>query len=383
MLSLHSNNVIMISMILSVSFVVAFLISFLCMPPFIRLMEKYRILDKSGGRKIHKGYTAHMGGLVIFLAFAFSFALFATKDPYLTNIWEIVSFILLFALVVFMGIRDDMNDLSPRVKLLIEIIVGFLFCYMGIRIHGLYGLFGIEELPEWLSYILTISFIIVVANAYNLIDGIDGQAGTQALSVFFFLLLYGLFVVGLDIKETELFASSSFWIIVDVAMCGAIMGFLFYNWQPAKVFMGDTGSLFIGFMIAIRLIVSMDYNGIEPSTLFKMPVKSNILVFVMFFFLPLADTLRVFISRVRRGKSPFSADKIHIHHLLLRTGYTHQKTTIITMSIQIVVTIISIIAALFLEDMYYIAYIVVMWFVFVLGLRYFIKKKLTKIKENL
>lgn len=370
-------------MILSVSFVVAFLISFLCMPPFIRIMEKYRILDKSGGRKIHKGYTAHMGGLVVFMAFAFAFALFAAKDPCLTNIWEIISFILLFALVVFMGIRDDMNDLSPRVKLLIEIIVGFLFCYMDIRIHGFYGLFGIEELPEWLSYILTISFIIVVANAYNLIDGIDGQAGTQALSVFFFLLLYGLFVVGPGVKETELFASSSFWILVDVSMCGAIMGFLFYNWQPAKVFMGDTGSLFIGFMIAIRLIVSMDYNGIEHSSIFKMPVRSNMLVFVMFFFLPLADTLRVFISRIRRGKSPFSADKIHIHHLLLRTGYSHQKTAIITMSIQLVITIISIIVALFLEDIYYIAYIAVMWLVFVFGLRYFVKQKLMKIKENL
>jgi len=166
---------------------------------------------------------------------------------------------------------------------------------------------------------------------------------------------------------------------VDSAMIGALLGFLIYNWQPARIFMGDTGSLFIGFMLAICMITAMDYNGKSTSTVFSHPMRSNLLACVMFFFLPLADTLRVFISRVRKGKSPFSPDKTHIHHLLLRVGYSHKRIALTTMSIQIIISLISVFVGFLLEDIYYIFYIIIMWFVFVFALRAYVKHKMNKL----
>ncbi|MEE1113238.1 MAG: MraY family glycosyltransferase [Bacteroidales bacterium] len=365
-------------------FVAAFILVYLLMPIFIRLMEKYKILDSSGGRKIHKGYTAHLGGVVIFFAFAIAMFSSVLQMVDKVNMLQLLAFITLLSIVVVLGIRDDMNSLSPKIKLFCEILVGFLFCYLDIRLYSFYGLFGVGELPVWLSYILTIALIIIVCNAYNLIDGIDGQAGMQALSVFIFLagflmhLIYTTNVLNLD----SFFANANFWMIAFVAIIGSIVGFLVFNWQPAKIFMGDTGSLFIGTLIALSIIMSMNYSGADPILIGEYEIKAKILVFPMFFFLPLADTLRVFISRIKRGKSPFSADKTHIHHFLLRTGYSHQRTTITTFVIQAIVSIISIIVAFLISDLFYIIYIVAIWVIYVVVLRFTIQKKIANLKHN-
>ena len=361
--------------------IVAFFVTFLLMPPFIKLMVKYRLLDKAGGRKIHQGYTAHMGGVVIFIAFicCVVFGLFSTS--HFGSPWNITSFLILLCFILLVGVRDDMNNLTPRTKLLCEITVGFLLCYTGVRIHGFYGLFGVQEIPVWLSYVLSIAFMVVVSNAYNLIDGIDGQAGTQALVFFCSMFLFAKCFIGeFTIRPyNDNFANASFWLLVDSAMIGALLGFLIYNWQPARIFMGDTGSLFIGFTLAICMITAMDYNGKSTSTVFSHPMRSNLLACVMFFFFPLADTLRVFISRVRKGKSPFSPDKTHIHHLLLRVGYSHKRIALTTMSIQIIISLISVFVGFLLEDLYYIFYIIIMWFVFVFALRAYVKHKMNKL----
>jgi UDP-N-acetylmuramyl pentapeptide phosphotransferase/UDP-N-acetylglucosamine-1-phosphate transferase len=365
-------------------FVAAFILVYLLMPIFIRLMEKYKILDSSGGRKIHKGYTAHMGGVVIFIAFVI--ALFSCVLQLMTeiNMLQFISFIVLLFLVVILGIRDDMNSLSPKVKLLCEITIGFLFCCLDIRLYSFYGLFGVEELPIWLSYVLTIAFMIVVCNAYNLIDGIDGQAGTQGLAVFIFLVIFIANILQEDgtLNNDTFFASSTFWLTVYIAIIGSIIGFLIFNWQPAKIFMGDTGSLFIGTLIAFSIIMSMNYNGENPIQICDFQTKAKILVFPMFFFLPLADTFRVFASRVKKGKSPFSADKTHIHHFLLRTGYSHQKTTLTTFTIQIIIATISSIVAFLLSDLYYILYIIAMLFLYIIILRFIVQKRVLKLKQN-
>ncbi len=361
--------------------VVAFFVTFLLMPPFIKLMVKYRLLDKAGGRKIHKGYTAHMGGAVVFVAFVccIMFGLFGTS--YFGSPWSIVSFLILLGFILLVGLRDDMNNLTPKTKLVCEITLGFLLCYSGVRIHSFYGLFGLNEIPIWLSYTLSIAFMVVVSNAYNLIDGIDGQAGTQALLFFFSMFLFARFFIGefTEPPYNDNLANTSFWLLVDAAMIGALLGFLYYNWQPAKIFMGDTGSLFIGFMLAICMLTAMDYNGKSTSTLFSYPMKSKLCSCVMFFFLPLADTLRVFIMRVRKGKSPFSADKTHIHHLLLRIGYSHQRIALTTMCLQIVISLISVLVAFLLEDLYYMLYIIALWFLYVFILHSYVKHRMNKL----
>ena len=273
-------------------FVAAFILVYLLMPIFIRLMEKYKILDPSGGRKIHKGYTAHLGGVVIFIAFAVAMFSSVLQMVDKVNMIQLLAFIILLSIVVVLGIRDDMNSLSPRVKLFCEIVVGFLFFYLYIRLYSFYGLFGIGELPIWLSYLLTIALIIVVCNAYNLIDGIDGQAGMQALAVFIFLagFLMHLICTTNVLKLDSFFANANFWMIAFVAIIGSIVGFLVFNWQPAKIFMGDTGSLFIGTLIALSIIMSMNYSGADPIIICQHEIKAKILVFPMFFFLPFADT---------------------------------------------------------------------------------------------
>lgn len=362
--------------------VASFLATYLLMPPFIRLMEKHKFLDSSGGRKIHTGYTAHMGGVVIFVASLVSVLLGVSVTNCTDITWKALAFITLMSLVLLVGVRDDMNNLTPKTKLICEIAVGFLLCYIGIRIHSFYGLFGINEIPVWLSYILSIAFMIVVSNAYNLIDGIDGQAGTQALLFFCFMFAIFMFVFkdmnALSFEDD--FANTSFWLLVAVAMIGSLLGFLVFNWQPAKIFMGDTGSLFIGFLLATCMLVMMDYNGENTKMICSLEIKSNLLVVIMLFFLPLADTLRVFIYRVRRGKSPFSPDKTHIHHLFFRIGYQHKQIALTTLSIQVVISLISIAMAFVLKDIYYILYIIGMWFVFVFSLRYYIRYKTKKLR---
>jgi UDP-GlcNAc:undecaprenyl-phosphate GlcNAc-1-phosphate transferase len=146
--------------------------------------------------------------------------------------------------------------------------------------------------------------------------------------------------------------------------------------------MGDTGSLFIGTLIAFSIIMSMNYNGENPIQICDFQTKAKILVFPMFFFLPLADTFRVFASRVKKGKSPFSADKTHIHHFLLRTGYSHQKTTLTTFTIQIIIATISSIVAFLISDLYYILYIIAMLFLYIIILRFIVQKRVLKLKQN-
>ena len=222
---------------------------------------------------------------------------------------------------------------------------------------------------------LILFLLVASSNAVNITDGLDGLAGGLSAIAF---LAYGL----LAWNASWMQGSQEVGIFCFV-LVGTLLGFLVFNTNPAKVFMGDTGSLFIGTLIAISIIMSMNYNGENPIVLGDWQIKSNILVFPMCFFLPLADTLRVFVARMRRGKSPFSADKTHIHHFLLRTGYSHQKTTLTTFTTQIIIAIISVLVAFLISDLYYILYIIFMWVAYVFVLRYTVQRKISKIKHDL
>lgn len=349
------------------TFLISLVLVLLLMPVFIRLMVKYRILDKAGGRKIHTGYTAHMGGVVIFLGFVISVTtmIFAYFNP--TNFSFLISFAFSLAIMILVGIRDDMNSLSPWTKLLFEIAVGLLFCHIGITITSMTGFNSqqIIDIPMWLSYPITVFFFIVVVNSYNLIDGIDGQAGMQALNAFLFLFLFFVLQVrGADIGTP---LSALFIEICLISIMGAIIGFLRYNWQKAKIFMGDTGSLFIGTLITIFIILAMKYNAevSAEDSVFGVKMKAHIAPFLGYFYLPFADTLRVFLSRVRRGKSPFAADKTHIHHFFIRLGYSHQRCTLTTFAISFCISIISTILAFLVSDIVFIIIIALSWFLYV------------------
>ncbi len=349
------------------TFLISLVLVLLLMPVFIRLMVKYRILDKAGGRKIHTGYTAHMGGVVIFLGFVISVTtmIFAYFNP--TNFGYLISFAFSLVIMILVGIRDDMNSLGPWTKLLFEIAVGLLFCHIGITITSMTGFNSqqIIDIPIWLSYPITVFFFIVVVNSYNLIDGIDGQAGMQALNTFLFLFLFFVLQVrGADIGTP---LSALFIEICLISIMGAVIGFLRYNWQKAKIFMGDTGSLFIGTLITIFIILAMKYNAevSAEDSVFGVKMKAHIAPFLGYFYLPFADTLRVFISRIRRGKSPFAADKTHIHHFFIRLGYSHQRCTLTTFAISFCISIIFTILAFLVSDIVFIIIIALSWFLYV------------------
>ncbi|MDR1725627.1 MAG: undecaprenyl/decaprenyl-phosphate alpha-N-acetylglucosaminyl 1-phosphate transferase [Bacteroidales bacterium] len=343
-------------------------------------MEKYKILDKSGGRKIHSGYTAHMGGIVILIGFVASFCFSLIGIRYLVSIFETFSLLILLVIITIIGIRDDMNNLSPTMKLICEIIIGLCLCALNVRIISFGGFLGIYTLPVWLSYVLTIFFFIVVSNAYNLIDGIDGQAGLQAIATFGAICIFLWQLLPIEAYGEKNLNSPFFWLMIIAAMLGSIVGFLIYNWQKARIFMGDTGSLFIGFMIGISIIVCMNLNTKYNAEIFDYHIKSNLCVILCLFFLPLADTLRVFILRVRKGKSPLYPDKTHIHHLLLRVkGLSHMQCAITTFFIEIITIIIMSFLSFFLNDNWLAIVIFIYWLIYVFGLKFFVKEN---IKHN-
>ena len=179
---------------------------------------------------------------------------------------------------------------------------------------SLYGLFGVYEIPVAVSYILSAFTIIVITNAYNLIDGVDGLAGSVGIicSLFFGVWFY--------LIDANAYAFLSF------AILGGLLAFLQFNWAPSKVFMGDTGSLMIGFFLSIVTIKFIDLNyNLQEAHPFRFDafIGPAIAVFIV----PLYDTLRVFIKRMLRGKSPMHPDRTHLHHILLRLGCNHAQAT--------------------------------------------------------
>ncbi|MBR1627428.1 MAG: undecaprenyl/decaprenyl-phosphate alpha-N-acetylglucosaminyl 1-phosphate transferase [Bacteroidales bacterium] len=371
-----------------IPFLLALGICLVLMPPFIKLMEKYRILDKAGGRKIHTGYTAHMGGIVIFIAFTLASVAMMFIYQNSTDIARILYVGIVLLVMLFVGVRDDMHNISAWSKLFFEIIVGVFMSYIGIRIENLNGFLGLHEIPVWLGCGITTCFFIVVVNAYNLIDGIDGQAGMQAINVFFFTFMFYLLVVGAQPVGGNI-ASPSIMYISSLAILGAVAGFLRYNWQPARIFMGDTGSLFIGTLITVFIILTSKYSFLcnvwdfnhnsDAHTFLGLHLKATIAPFISLFYLPLADTLRVFINRIRHGKSPFHADRTHIHHLFIRLGFSHQKCTLITFTISFCISVSGFICAFLFNDNICIFLIVISWFLYVYILHFTVIQRINRV----
>jgi UDP-N-acetylmuramyl pentapeptide phosphotransferase/UDP-N-acetylglucosamine-1-phosphate transferase len=215
----------------------------------------------------------------------------------------------LFSIVALLivGIMDDMNDLRARNKLAIQLALATLIAFSGVRINNLNGILGVHELPVTAQYTLTILIIAGITNAYNLIDGIDGLAGGLG---FMSLIIIGLFLTLSGDANIALIA---------FALAGGLLGFLYYNFNPARIFMGDTGSLVLGFVIAVLTVRLIQFNTTGSFKLIQhAPVFGLSLVMI-----PVFDTLRVFATRIWRGRSPFDPDKTHIHHLLTNNGWSH------------------------------------------------------------
>jgi UDP-N-acetylmuramyl pentapeptide phosphotransferase/UDP-N-acetylglucosamine-1-phosphate transferase len=292
------------------SSITALVLTFLLTPLFVKFLIRIQILDKGGRRKIHKGKIPSMGGLIIFVSFLFSILLWQPTILFNDSRFLLAAIILM----TVTGIRDDIAPLQPFLKLLVQVVAACMAVVVltDVRLVSFYGLFGINELAPWISYILSILFILFVINAFNLIDGIDGLAGSIALICLLFLSLW--FYYAGEIESA----------IFLICFAGAILGFLYYNWQPASLFMGDTGSLMLGLIIAVFTLKFISLNGalIADSNYKFHAVLSAGMAIVL---LPVFDTTRVFILRLAKRQSPFLPDRQHLHHAVVRKVGTHAK----------------------------------------------------------
>lgn len=290
------------------SLAVAFLISFAATPMVIALAHKINAIDvPKDARRVHKKPVPLIGGLAIFLGFLVSVLCFATIDN------ETMGILIGAVIIVVVGIIDDMSDMKAVVKLMCQIIAAAIVVYSGVRIehfaNPLSKWIGSPYivLDYWVSVAITIFWIVGVCNAVNLIDGLDGLAvGVSSIASISFLVLT-LLTNNLNVA------------ILIAAVAGAGFGFLPYNFNPAKIFMGDTGALFLGFILAC----------ISIQGFLKMSAVISFAIPVLILGLPIFDTLFAIVRRVLTGRSPMSPDRGHLHHRLMDMGFSQKKTVAI------------------------------------------------------
>lgn len=285
----------------------AILLSLISMPCIICFCKKFNLYDYQNTRKIHSGNIPRLGGVGIVVSFFISTLLYIliTKEISIVNHWPI----LVAALIIFIfAIVDDIFNLPAIVKLIVQLIAVSTVTFNGYRFTQFFGL----QIPTVISFILTFGWILGVINAYNLIDGLDGLCGSLSITAIITLgVLYTL-------------SGNS-----EAALCfilaGAVFGFLCFNWPPAKLFMGDNGSQFLGFMIStIPLYTSSDvfeYN------------KFLIMIIITSF--PVFDTIAAIWRRLRDKKPIMSGDRSHLHHKLLNLGYSKQHALYLIVFLQI------------------------------------------------
>jgi UDP-GlcNAc:undecaprenyl-phosphate/decaprenyl-phosphate GlcNAc-1-phosphate transferase len=270
------------------------------------------VFDTHGEHKIHTNFTPSMGGLSVYLGMIVSLLMSFTWQEWTTYKYFFIALTLMFTI----GMRDDILALSPKQKLYSQFLpVSVLVFLDRTFLYSTYELITYYPFPEWLGMAITIFVILILTNAYNLIDGLDGLAGTIGLII---LTSFGIWFFLVD--ETSL---------SYIAFCfaGALAAFLYFNWQPSQIFMGDTGALMIGLLISylsIKFIHTSYHLPVGHVYRFPAPVATAICVLII----PIFDTLRVIVVRLRNFQSPFKADRNHLHHQFINLGFSHRKSVI-------------------------------------------------------
>lgn len=292
--------------------IISALVSRIAIPSIIFVANTRRLFDDAEHeRKTHTKGISRLGGVGIFCSFTIVSLLFAKYDAFLPTNILLTSCIILFAV----GLKDDLAGSGPGTKFFMQFLVATILVLLGnVRLTSLYGVFNVQDIDFIPSVLLSIIIIMFMVNAFNLIDGIDGLAGTIGIIVS---LTFAIMFLHMQQEELATLAFS---------MVGALGGFLYYNYTPAKIFMGDTGSLLIGLIsvvLAIKFIELNKFgeNGLRPIFLSAPAVAVAVVI------IPLFDTFRVFTLRILKKKSPFNADRNHIHHRILRLGFTHLQAT--------------------------------------------------------
>jgi UDP-GlcNAc:undecaprenyl-phosphate/decaprenyl-phosphate GlcNAc-1-phosphate transferase len=290
--------------------VLALILALIFIPFIKKIAVKVNLVDKPNHRKVHTNAVPLIGGISIGFTILIVLIVSGNRLGLLNEYLPILSsgFVLLIV-----GVIDDKTDLSAKYKLVIQLLLAFIIALSGTRISSFYGFLGVFEIATWAQYALTVVVITGVVNAFNLMDGVDGLVGGLSLLGFTMFLLSAIFY-------NDYFLGK-----ISVIFIGAIIGFLKFNLsKKKKIFMGDGGSLFLGFILVTFGIHFMEKqqaaNNYGYAYLF--------LILVAFFSIPVLDSIRVYLGRIKEGNSPFKADKSHLHHLLLTAGLTHKKISL-------------------------------------------------------
>jgi UDP-GlcNAc:undecaprenyl-phosphate/decaprenyl-phosphate GlcNAc-1-phosphate transferase len=282
-------------------------------PSIIAVANRLSVFDEPNERKLHEESIPILGGVGIFAATLFAFTIWGSSFFETQHVFIITALIIIF----FFGLRDDIAPLGALKKLSGQVIASLIvILYCDIRLQGLRGLFGIHNIGWLPSISITLLIMLFIINAYNFIDGIDGLAG-------------GLAMIASVVFGTLFFVYSDFLMsILAFSLAGSLAGFLPYNFNKARIFMGDTGTMTVGFILAVLGLHFLELTRITNPPGFFTFESSPVMVFSAMV-IPLTDTIRIFIVRLINRRSPFRADRNHIHHLLQILGFSTVATCII------------------------------------------------------
>lgn len=293
--------------------VTAYVICYVSMPAIIKMAELKNLIDTpDGNRKLRDKTIPTLGGIGIFSAFIISYSVWGQA----VNMEAFPFFVASMFILFLMGVRDDIIELKALTKLLVQIVAVLVLVYGGdVRIAGFGGLLGIGEIPAAVASIATVVILLALINAYNLIDGIDGLAGGVGTIVCF---IFGIWFWGAGFLSYALLSFS---------LAGALIGFLAFNLYPAKIFMGDTGAMSVGFVLGFLSVEFLALNEMVAGNAWH--IRNGEVFAVSILILPIVDTLRVIAIRLKRGERLFKADRNHIHHRILDMGVSHRQAALI------------------------------------------------------
>lgn len=295
--------------------IMSYLLGFFIMPFVIYFAKKNNLIDKPDERKIHHEPIARLGGIAIWASVMLTFLLLVILSYYPYG--KLLSGVLLGGSLMFLlGLVDDIYGLNAKFKLVIQIAIASIVFLLGVSVETIYNPFGAPiHLGAVISYIVTVVWIVGISNALNFIDGVDGLAGS----------IVTISAVTLGLISVAMTPTNAISALIAFILAGSMLAFLTYNFNPAKIFMGDSGALFAGFLLA-----TLSITGVMKSAALTM--------FVPFFILsvPIIDITFSSLRRIAKGVSPFTPDAEHLHHKLLHRGLSQNKTVLVLASIAVV-----------------------------------------------
>jgi len=307
--------------------IISFIIGLITMPYVLKVSIRKQLVVKPNKRTSHKGNIPNVGGINIFTAFLLSYLLFSFSGGVSDNSRY---FLAGLYLIFFVGFLDDLLSFSAKKKFIGEIFAGFIVIVIAdIRFTNLHGFFWISEIPDNLfiiSYLASFFLFLLIINSLNLIDGVDGLATGIGIVICGFFGVYFQLIGQLDLS------------LMAYSLIGALALFFIYNvfGKKSKIFMGDSGALVLGYIVYIFVVKFCELNLVTQDSfkksyfMYAAPAMSVCILAV-----PLFDTLRVMFTRIKKGYSPFKADKNHVHHLLLSIGLKHRQVTLVLVSVNL------------------------------------------------